>query len=139
MTSSYVMQVPDTYAERKLRSGDIFDRDASDAVLDEINEADGRGRTADQGREPGSDHAVSHGPDPAKEALRKGLAMSADSAVHLSGEALKGSCAVQTARALASANPVGRRGGPGERGNEASDGGTTAVPAMWPRRSGCPR
>ena len=34
-----VKQVPDTYSERKLRDADgVLDRDATDAVLDEINE-----------------------------------------------------------------------------------------------------
>jgi electron transfer flavoprotein beta subunit len=34
-----VKQVPDTYSERKLSDGDhTLDRDATDAVLDEINE-----------------------------------------------------------------------------------------------------
>ncbi|MFC5238156.1 electron transfer flavoprotein subunit beta, partial [Pseudonocardia zijingensis] len=33
-----VKQVPDTYSERKLRSDGTLDRDATDAVLDEINE-----------------------------------------------------------------------------------------------------
>ncbi|MCW2718222.1 MAG: Electron transfer flavoprotein alpha/beta-subunit, partial [Pseudonocardia sp.] len=34
-----VKQVPDTYSERKLKSSDgSLDRDATDAVLDEINE-----------------------------------------------------------------------------------------------------
>ncbi len=34
-----VKQVPDTYSERRLRESDgALDRDASDAVLDEINE-----------------------------------------------------------------------------------------------------
>jgi electron transfer flavoprotein beta subunit len=37
---------------------------------------------------------VTMGPDRAKEALRKALAMGAESAVHLSDEALAGSCAV---------------------------------------------
>ena len=31
-------QVPDTYSERRLREDGALDRDASDAVLDEINE-----------------------------------------------------------------------------------------------------
>ena len=33
-----VKQVPDTYSERKLRTDGTLDRDATDAVLDEINE-----------------------------------------------------------------------------------------------------
>ena len=33
-----VKQVPDTYSERKQREDGVLDRDATDAVLDEINE-----------------------------------------------------------------------------------------------------
>ena len=33
-----VKQVPDTYSERKLRDDGVLDREATDAVLDEINE-----------------------------------------------------------------------------------------------------
>ncbi len=40
-----VKQVPDTYSERKLRDADgVLDRDATDAVLDEINERGWRRR-----------------------------------------------------------------------------------------------
>ena len=70
------------------------------------------------------------GPDRATEAIRKALSMGADKAVHLSDEALHGSCAVQTARALAKA--IGTVDGVDLvlAGNEATDGGTAAVPAM---------
>ena len=70
------------------------------------------------------------GPDRATEAIRKALSMGADKAVHLSDEALAGSDAVQTARALAKA--IGTVDGVDlvVAGNEASDGRAAAVPAM---------
>jgi electron transfer flavoprotein beta subunit len=72
------------------------------------------------------------GPDRATEAIRKALSMGADKAVHLSDEALRGSCAVQTAHALAST--IGAAFPDGFdlvlAGNEASDGRAAAVPAM---------
>ena len=78
------------------------------------------------------------GPDRAADAIRKALSMGADQAVHLSDEALAGSFAVQTAKALAKV--IGTVGGVDLvlAGNEASDGRAAAVPAMvadvldWP-------
>ena len=123
-------QVPDTYSERRLRGDGALDRDASDAVLDEINE-----RAVEEALQLKEAHdatvtVVSMGPDRATEAIRKALSMGADAAVHLSDEALAGSDAVGTARALA-----GAIGTVGEvdlvlAGNEASDGRSAAVPAM---------
>jgi electron transfer flavoprotein beta subunit len=128
-----VKQVPDTYSERKLNSSDgTLDRDATDAVLDEINER--AVETALQLKEAndGSEVTVlTMGPDRATDAIRKALSMGADKAVHLSDEALAGSCAVQTANALAKA--LGTVEGGFDlvvAGNEASDGRSGAVPAM---------
>ena len=130
-----VKQVPDTYSERKLRSDGTLDRDATDAVLDEINEraveAALQLKEAHDGA--GGDSVVTvltMGPDRATDAIRKALSMGADKAVHLSDEALAGSCAVQTARALAKA--IGTVEGVDlvVAGNEASDGRAAAVPAM---------
>jgi electron transfer flavoprotein beta subunit len=126
-----VKQVPDTYSERKLRSDGTLDRDATDAVLDEINER--AVEAALQLKEAGEGSEVTvlaMGPDRATDAIRKALSMGADKAVHLSDEALAGSCAVQTARALAKA--IGTVEGVDLviAGNEASDGRSAAVPAM---------
>ena len=73
---------------------------------------------------------VCMGPDRATDAIRKALSMGADSAVHLSDEAIHGSCAVQTARALTKL--IGRQEGWDLviAGNSASDGQIAAVPAM---------
>jgi electron transfer flavoprotein beta subunit len=132
-------QVPDTYSERRLRGDGALDRDASDAVLDEINER--AVEEALQLKENGSDVTVtvlSMGPDRATEAIRKALSMGADAAVHLSDEALAGSDAVGTARALAGA--IGTVGDVDLvlAGNEASDGRSAAVPAMVAELLGLP-
>ena len=131
-------QVPDTYSERRLRGDGALDRDASDAVLDEINE-----RAVEEALQLKEAHdatvtVVSMGPDRATEAIRKALSMGADAAVHLSDEALAGSDAVGTARALA-----GAIGAVGDvdlvlAGNEASDGRSAAVPAMIAEILGLP-
>ncbi len=130
-----IKQVPDTYSERKLDGADgTLDREATDAVLDEINERAVEAALQLKEAHDGSEVAlVTMGPGRATEAIRKALSMGADSAVHLSDDALHGSCVVQTARALAKV--VGRAFGDDGfdlvlAGNEASDGRGGAIPAM---------
>ena len=126
-----VKQVPDTYSERTLRSADgILDRSATDPVLDEISERAVEAALQLKEAHGGEVTVVCMGPAPAADAIRKALSMGADRAVHLSDEALAGSCAVQTARALAQVIKTL----PGVdlilAGNGASDGRVAAVPAM---------
>jgi electron transfer flavoprotein beta subunit len=128
-----IKQVPDTYSERKLNDSDgTLDRDATDAVLDEINERAVEAALQLKEANDGSEVTVlTMGPDRATDAIRKALSMGADKAVHLTDEALHGSCAVQTAKALAKA--IGTVEGGFDlvvAGNEASDGRGGAVPAM---------
>jgi len=137
-----VKQVPDTYSERKLRDDGVLDRDATDAVLDEINEraveAALQLKEANDGAGDSVVTVLTMGPDRATDAIRKALSMGADKAVHLSDEALAGSDAVSTAKVLAKA--IGTVEGVDLvlAGNEASDGRGAAVPAMvadvlgWP-------
>ena len=133
-----VKQVPDTYSERRLRGDGALDRDASDAVLDEINERAVEEALQLKEAHGGAVTVVSMGPGRATEAIRKALSMGADAAVHLTDEGLAGSDAVGTARALA-----GAIGTVGEvdlvlAGNEASDGRSAAVPAMLAEVLGLP-
>jgi electron transfer flavoprotein alpha subunit len=126
-----IKQVPDTYSERTLRSADgILDRAATDPVLDEINERAVEAALQLKEAHGGEVTVVSMGPAPAADAIRKALSMGADQAVHLSDDTLAGSCAVQTARALAQVIKTL----PGVdlilAGNGASDGRVAAVPAM---------
>jgi electron transfer flavoprotein beta subunit len=137
-----VKQVPDTYSERKLRDDGVLDRDATDAVLDEINEraveAALQLKEANDGAGDSVVTVLTMGPDRATDAIRKALSMGADKAVHLSDDALAGSDAVATAKVLAKA--IGTVEGVDLvlAGNEASDGRGAAVPAMvadvlgWP-------
>ena len=100
-----VKQVPDTWAERKLQEGDkTLDRASVDVVMNEIDEYAVeealRIKEADTGG--GSEVTIlTMGPDRAVETIRKALSMGADKAVHLTDEALHGSCALQTSYALA--------------------------------------
>jgi electron transfer flavoprotein beta subunit len=134
-----VKQVPDTYSERKLADSDhTLDRVSTDAVIDEINERSVEAALQLKEAGEGEVTVVCMGPDRATEAIRKALSMGADKAVHLSDEALHGSCAVQTAKALAKV--IGTVGDYDLiiAGNEASDGRTGAVPAMVAELLGIP-
>ena len=134
-----IKQVPDTYSERKLDGSDhTLDRAAADAVLDEINE-----RAVEEAlklKEAGDAEVtlLCMGPGRATDALRKALSMGADKAVHVSDEALHGSCAVQTAKVLATV--IGTLGEVDLvlAGNEASDGTIGAVPSMIAEVLGLP-
>jgi electron transfer flavoprotein beta subunit len=126
-----VKQVPDTYSERKLSESDFtLDRDSADAVIDEINERAVEAALQLQEAHGGEVTVLCMGPDRATDAIRKALSMGADKAVHLSDDALRGSCAVQTARALAKV--IGTVGGYDLviAGDESTDGASGAVPAM---------
>jgi electron transfer flavoprotein beta subunit len=129
-----VKQVPDTYSERKLRDSDgTLDRDATDAVLDEINERAVEAALQLKESDGGGTSTVTvltMGPDRATDAIRKALSMGADRAVHVQDDALAGSDAVTTARVLAKA--IGTVDGVDlvVAGNEASDGRGGAMAAM---------
>jgi len=134
-----VKQVPDTYSERKLRDSDgVLDRDATDAVLDEINER--AVEAALQIKEAGDAEVtvLTMGPDRATDAIRKALSMGADKAVHLSDTALAGSDAVTTAKALAKAIGTVGQVDLVLAGNEASDGRGGAMAAMVAELLGYP-
>lgn len=126
-----IKQVPDTWSERKLAQSDhTLDRGSADAVLDEINERAVEEALKIKEAGEGEVTVVTMGPERATEAIRKALSMGADKAVHLSDEALHGSCAVQTARALAKVIDTLGDVDLIIAGNEATDGTVGAVPAM---------
>jgi electron transfer flavoprotein beta subunit len=134
-----VKQVPDTYSERQLRESDgALDRDASDAVLDEINERAVEESLRLKEAHGGEVTVLTMGPDRASEAIRKALSMGADRAVHLCDAALAGSDAVGTAHALAAAIRTVDGVDLVVAGNEASDGRSAAVPAMVAEVLGVP-
>ncbi len=135
-----VKQVPDTYSERKLKDSDgTLDREATDAVLDEINErAVEAGLQIKEANDGSEVTVVTMGPDRATDAIRKALSMGADKAVHLCDTALAGSDAVSTAKALATV--IGTVEGVDLvlAGNEASDGRGGAMAAMVAELLGFP-
>ncbi|HKN97432.1 MAG TPA: electron transfer flavoprotein subunit beta/FixA family protein [Pseudonocardiaceae bacterium] len=135
-----VKQVPDTYSERKLTDADhTLDRDAADAVLDEINERAVEEALLIKEAQGGQVTVVSVGPERATEAIRKALSMGADAAVHVTDESLHGADVLQTATVLAKA--VGTIDGVDLvlAGNESTDGVAGAVPAIVAELLGLPQ
>lgn len=137
-----VKQVPDSWAEKKLTSAKVLDRDSADAVLNDLDEYAVeeaiRIVEANGGSEAG--HTItllSMGPERAQEALRKGLSMGADSAIHIKDDALAGSDALATSRVLAEAI---KREAPDLilTGTESTDARMSVIPAMLSERLALP-
>ena len=137
-----IKQVPDTWSERKLSDGDwTLDRDAADAVLDEINERAVEEALLIKEREGGDSTVtvLTAGPERATEAIRKALSMGADRGVHLLDEQLHGSDMVQTGWALARALGTIEGTDLVIAGNEATDGTGGAVTAIIAEYLGLPQ
>ncbi len=137
-----IKQVPDTWSERKLTEGDwTLDREAADAVLDEINERAVEEALLIKEREGGESTVtvLTAGPARATEAIRKALSMGADKAVHLLDDGLHGSDVVQTGWALARALGTVEGTELVIAGNEATDGVAGAVPAIVAEYLGLPQ
>ena len=98
-----VKQVPDTWAERKLKPGDAtLDRASVDGLINELDEyAIEEGLQIKEASEGSEVTILTMGPDKASESIRKALSMGADKAVHLLDDALAGSDVLQTSYALA--------------------------------------
>src|ERR1700759_1148519 len=98
-----VKQVPDTWAERKLKPGDTTQAcTAVDCLINELDEyAIEEGLQIKEAHEGSEVTIVTMGPDRASESIRKALSMGADKAVHLLDDALAGSDVLQTSYALA--------------------------------------
>ena len=137
-----IKQVPDTWSERKLTDGDwTLDREAADAVLDEINERAVEEALQIREREGGEGTVtvLTAGPERAAEAIRKALSMGADKAVHLKDDGLHGSDVIQTGWALARALGTIEGTELVIAGNEATDGSGGAVPAIIAEYLGLPQ
>jgi len=134
-----VKQVPDTWAEKKLDPSDkTLDRASVDGVMNEIDEYAVEEALRLKEAHGGEVTILTMGPAKAVETIRKALSMGADKAVHLSDDALHGSCAVQTSYALAQAL------GTVEydlviTGSEATDSRNSVMPALLAERLGLPQ
>ncbi|MFN8200005.1 MAG: electron transfer flavoprotein subunit beta/FixA family protein [Nakamurella multipartita] len=134
-----IKQVPDTWSERVLKDANwTLDRDAADAVIDEIDSRGVEAALQLVEQHGGEVTVVTMGPDRATESLRKALAMGADKAVHVTDDGLAGSDALQTSAALAAA--IGTLSVDLViTGNESTDGRTGSVPSMLAERLGLPQ
>lgn len=132
-----VKEVPDSYGERKLdTTTGLADRGASDRVIDEITARAVEAAVAyADSAEQSEVVLVTMGPESAESMLRKTLAMGADSACHISDEALAGADLGLSAEVLAAA--LGRIGFDLViAGDVSSDGTGGLLPTMLAERLG---
>jgi electron transfer flavoprotein beta subunit len=134
-----VKQVPDTWAERKLRPEDsTLDRESVDGVINELDEY-----AIEEGLRLAEAHGgevtvLTMGPQKAADSIRKALSMGCDKAVHLLDDGLAGSDSSQTSYALAQV--LGRIGFDLViLGSESTDARTGLLAAMLAERLGVPQ
>jgi electron transfer flavoprotein beta subunit len=135
--AALIKAVPDTWSERHIdEATKRVDRE-SDLVIDEICEKAVEAALVVQEAIPDSTvTVVTMGPEDAIGAIRKALAMGAVDAIHIVGDELEGSDAIQTSAVLAAAL-VPEQFDLVVAGNESTDGRTAVVPAMLAERLGC--
>ncbi|MCZ4507491.1 electron transfer flavoprotein subunit beta/FixA family protein [Streptomyces sp. ActVer] len=130
--------VPDATADRTFTEEGSTDRESVDSLLSELDEY--AVEQALRIAESGVDAEISYltvGPDDAKDALRKALAMGGDSATHVSDEDIEGSDAFGTSLVLARA--IERHGFDLVLcGMASTDGTMGVVPALLAERLGVP-
>ncbi len=98
-----VKHVPDIQSDRALGADGRVVRDGGDGTLNELDENALEAALVLAEEAGGEVVALTVGPDDAVDAVRKGLAMGADDAVHVVDDAIAGSDAIGTARVLAAA------------------------------------
>ena len=125
-----VKQVPDTYGERQLSlSTGRLERSDVDLVIDEVTERALEVALVHKDATDAEVVLMSMGPASVSEMLRKGLALGADSAVHIVDDSLAGSDMVRTSAVLAAA--LSQQGFDLViTGNESTDGRGGAMAAM---------
>ncbi len=99
-----VKQVPDSGAERNLRTDDnTVDRESANNVINEMDEYAIEEALRLREAHGGQVIVLTMGPQRAADSIRKALSMGPDSAVHVLDDALHGSCALATSKVLAAA------------------------------------
>ncbi|BCJ34651.1 electron transfer flavoprotein subunit beta [Actinocatenispora thailandica] len=133
-----VKQVPDSGAERTLKSDDwTVDRASASNVINEMDEYAIEEALRIAEAQGGEVTILTVGPDRATESIRKALSMGPNGAVHVVDDAIAGSDAVQTSKVIAAAlNTL-------EwdlvlAGAEATDGRVQVIPHMIAERLGVP-
>jgi electron transfer flavoprotein beta subunit len=95
-------QVPDTWAERKLKQDDsTLDRESVDGVINELDEYAVEEGLLQAEAHGGEVTILTMGPAKAADSIRKALSMGADKAVHVLDDALAGTDGLQTSAVLA--------------------------------------
>ncbi len=134
----FAKQVPDTWGERKLvQATRRVDRTGSEAVIDEIGERALEAALSYQDDHDAEVVVATMGPASAEAVVRHGLALGADSGIHVLDESLEGADALTTAKVLAA---VAKRAGFDliVTGNESTDGRGGIVGAMVAEILGIP-
>jgi len=133
-----VKQVPDSGAERNLRSDDnTVDRAAANNVINEMDEYAIEEALRIKEAHGGDPEVIvlTVGPEGAAESIRKALSMGPDGAVHVLDPALHGSCAVATSKVLAAAISA-QNADLVLCGAESTDGRVQVMPHMLAERLG---
>jgi electron transfer flavoprotein beta subunit len=131
-----VKQVPDSGAERNLRSDDnTVDRESANNVINEMDEYAIEEALRLREAYGGEVVVLSMGPERAADSIRKALSMGPDGAVHVLDDALAGSCAVATSKVLAAAIQT-QQADLVLCGAESTDGRVQVMPHMLAERLG---
>jgi electron transfer flavoprotein beta subunit len=141
-----VKYVPDATADRKFEDDFTVDRVGVDGLLSELDEYAVEQALQFREKREGEDitvTALTVGPEKAVDAVRKALQMGADSAVHVSDEAIAGSDYVATSLVLAKAvEKIKAEQGGADLvvcGMASTDAAGSVVPAMLAERLGLPQ
>jgi electron transfer flavoprotein beta subunit len=131
-----VKQVPDTWAEKKLKADtSTLDRESADGVLNELDEYAVEQALQLVEANGGEVVIVTMGPERAAETLRKAISMGADAGIHVLDNNLAGSDAIATSAVLAKALE-GRDFDLIIFGSESTDARMSVIPAMVAERLG---
>jgi electron transfer flavoprotein beta subunit len=98
-----VKQVPDSGAERTLSADNTVDRASANNVINEMDEYALEEALKIKEAHGGEVTVLTMGPASAADSIRKALSMGPDKAVHVTDDALQGSCALATSKVLAAA------------------------------------
>src|SRR3954470_1124520 len=131
-----VKQVPDSGAERTLSASDnTVERGSASNVINEMDEYAIEEALKIKEAHGGEVTVLTMGPAGAAESIRKALSMGPDKAVHVSDDALHGSCAVATSKVLAAALST-LNADLILAGAESTDGRVQVMPHMLAERLG---
>jgi electron transfer flavoprotein beta subunit len=135
-----VKYVPDATADRQFEDDNTVDRVGVDGLLSELDEyaVEQALQIKEKAGEDTEVTVLTVGPEQATDAIRKGLQMGADKAVHVVDDAIAGSDALATSLVLAEAI----KKLPHDLvvcGMASTDGSMSVVPAMLAERLGLPQ